>query len=474
MKENDIPSYLESCIIQYWLQGKTRDEIAQAFETSQGTVSNTIAKFRKKLINYDADVLREFGKELRRQDMTADNCVIGSRVYKIIEKLKIPEAKFEEFLTLIFEFSQKMDINPEILIDALIEFVHLSEKMSFSQIPSYLQENRQEIRELENKKKKLEEEIQILEKEKSITEEKTRSSLKDKNTTLFHLDTFIKTKNKLESFGIPVEDTDKFTRCVQGIKNYSNYDPFKVIEKFSELNTLEIEIENNKKIKNDLDINIQKLKEIETEYDDRLNIKYIKLKNLDELEKIVGFGIQDLKKINRILSEIALEHKDLTINQVKALFFELLEKIETRIALESENNAKMKLNLLLENQIKSKRQILHCQEVVGPILKNLIDAGIGEREIVAIKALIEILLYNMGKDLEKLNDKREVINDLSSYSNLKLAKANLKREINTILNTENLEKIQNHIDRLNKSSATINNSENLDDIKQVVLCDSII
>ena len=68
-------------------------------------------------------------------------------------------------------------------------------------------------------------------------------------------------KNKLESYGIIVEDTDKFTRCVEGIKNYSNYDPFKVIEKFSNLNALEIEIGNNQKIKNDLEINIKKLRD---------------------------------------------------------------------------------------------------------------------------------------------------------------------------------------------------------------------
>ncbi len=63
MIEN-VPSYPESCIRQYWLQGKTRDEIAQAFGTSQGTVSNIIAKFRNELGNYDADALRELGKEL--------------------------------------------------------------------------------------------------------------------------------------------------------------------------------------------------------------------------------------------------------------------------------------------------------------------------------------------------------------------------------------------------------------------------
>lgn len=58
-----------------------------------------------------------------------------------------------------------------------------------------------------------------------------------------------------------------------------------------------MESENNQRIKNNLDINIKKLKEKESEYDVRLNLKHIKLKNLDKLETIVGFSIQDLKKI---------------------------------------------------------------------------------------------------------------------------------------------------------------------------------
>ena len=142
MVDNPKPSYMEDCIIQYWLKGETRDKIDEAFETSKGTVSNIIAKFRNELGNYDVDALRELGKELRRHNMTADNCAIGFRLIKILEKLDIPEAKFEEFLTSIFEFSQKMDINPETLRDALIEFAQLSQKMPLSQIPSYLQEKR--------------------------------------------------------------------------------------------------------------------------------------------------------------------------------------------------------------------------------------------------------------------------------------------------------------------------------------------
>ena len=83
----------------------------------------------------------------------------------------------------------------------------------------------------------------------------------------------------------------------------------------------------------------------------------MKLKNLEELEGI-EFDIQDLKKLNAILIEISSEH-NVYIEQTKILFFKLLEKIETRIALEKENNRLFHLVNILKNQIKSKRQILH-------------------------------------------------------------------------------------------------------------------
>ena len=39
-----IPRYFELSIIHAWLKGKTRDEIAQEFGISHGTVSKIIAK----------------------------------------------------------------------------------------------------------------------------------------------------------------------------------------------------------------------------------------------------------------------------------------------------------------------------------------------------------------------------------------------------------------------------------------------
>jgi hypothetical protein len=227
-----------------------------------------------------------------------------------------------------------------------------------------------------------------------------RSSFRQANTTLFHLDIFVKTKNILEeSYGIPVEDTYKFTRFVEGIKKYSNYDPFKVIEKFSDLDNLEKDVENKQKEKNNLEINIERLKDTESEYEERLNLKSLKLKNLEELEK-TGFTIQDLKRLKMMLIKIAVEHKITYIEQIKSKFFELFEKLEDRMALESKNNEAIKFNLILENQIRINRQTLHSQDVVGPMLKNLFEKGITENEIVAVKAQIDIPTYNSSQGID--------------------------------------------------------------------------
>ena len=103
----------------------------------------------------------------------------------------------------------------------------------------------------------------------------------------------------------------------------------------------------------------------------------------------------------------------------------------------------MELNLILENQIKSKRQTLHCQEVVGPILKNLFDSGIGEIDIVAMKGISDLFLDYRGNDVKKLNIKPEVIMNIFSYSNnSRLEKEYLKLAFNFILNAANFGKPQ--------------------------------
>lgn len=470
-----IPSYEEAVIIKYWLMGYMRDEIAKEFHTSTGTASNIWAKFRNKIGHYEADALREFGKQLRQLDMTAENCAVGCRVSKIIEKLGMPEEKIKEFLITIYKISKEMRIYPDTVRDALIQLAQISDKVLFSEIPGYLQNINQEIKELENKKKQLTEEIQTLEQEKLAKEEQTISALREENMALFQLNNFIGTKIKLARLGIVVEDIDKFSKCVEGIARYSNYDPFKVIEKFSDLDKLEKEVENKQIVKNDLEMNIEKLKDTNSEYEYELNLKSIKLKNLEVLEK-TGFSIQELKKIKMMLIEIAVHSNITNIEQLKAKFFELFEKLEDRTALESKNDSLLKTSLILENQIRINRETLQCQEEVGDILKNLFEKGIRENEIVAVKALIDILSYipsSEGNNSIKKNIKYENFTNL--YFNNNNNNGNRRKEyekfkwslnIILVLYQVDLSKIQCDIDKLIISDSsfpsTISNYENSD------------
>ena len=75
--------------------------------------------------------MRELAHELRELDITAENSLMGCRVSKILENLKIPETKIGEFLKEIFEFSQSMDITTHILREAIIKFIEISLELPF-------------------------------------------------------------------------------------------------------------------------------------------------------------------------------------------------------------------------------------------------------------------------------------------------------------------------------------------------------
>jgi hypothetical protein len=63
----------------------------------------------------------------------------------ILEKLKIPETEMEKFLETMYGSSQKMDLKPDILKDALLQFVKLSDESPFLDVPKYLHEKNEEI-----------------------------------------------------------------------------------------------------------------------------------------------------------------------------------------------------------------------------------------------------------------------------------------------------------------------------------------
>ena len=69
-------------------------------------------------------------------------------------------------------------------------------------------------------------------------------------------------------------------------------------------------------MKNELAKHIKELKETESYYEDKVNLKYIKLKNLKDLE-MSGLSIQALKKLKCILIGLCSEFKTTNIEDTK-------------------------------------------------------------------------------------------------------------------------------------------------------------
>ena len=61
-----IPEHKRSAIIDAWLRGETRDNIALEIEVAGGTVSNVIEEWQNNIGAYDANNLRKLGLALKK------------------------------------------------------------------------------------------------------------------------------------------------------------------------------------------------------------------------------------------------------------------------------------------------------------------------------------------------------------------------------------------------------------------------
>jgi len=147
-----IPEHIKSAVIDAWLMGKIRDEIASEYNISTGSVSNIIEQWQNMIGVYDANNLRELGLGLKKAKTTPVQCADGLRIKKIINKLGIDEAHLFDFLQKLYNKSKEERSEPAkiiTLVEALDAFPEIN---SLNDIPQYINKERQE-------KIKLDEEI---------------------------------------------------------------------------------------------------------------------------------------------------------------------------------------------------------------------------------------------------------------------------------------------------------------------------
>ena len=84
-----ISSQVEELIIQNYILGHSRDEIATETGVAPGSVSNKINEWKRRIDAPDIEELRRFAVNMRKSGMTINQCIKGFRFLQLLKGLGI-------------------------------------------------------------------------------------------------------------------------------------------------------------------------------------------------------------------------------------------------------------------------------------------------------------------------------------------------------------------------------------------------
>ncbi len=402
-----LPDGIKSLVIQQWLEGKPRNDIAADNGLSDGAVTNIVNEWKHNLGFSLADDLRELAVTMRRVGVTASQCALGFRVAMIMLNMGVKEDDFESYILDIYNRCKDLGLSPENIASHLKDLLELSTtNIPFSQIPNHIKQKVEQKQKLEEEIKNLERKIEMLTLEKSDMESLRDLALHDERMTAIELKSYLDIKAELRKYGIPVDDISKFAKAVNGIRQYG-YDVGKVISEFSESQSLKTR---HKMLEDSVG-----LLQNESNY---LGQKCSSLKNMvnsheqiisifKELEAM-GFGFEELKLLWNTINDSALANKLPMYDAQQKFFKDVEEQYDNKLGFESTvQNLQLEINKLSEQNSKL--------PLVGPLLAILVQSGVNEQDIINVAYIFNT---HIGSNSNTI-DIQLLISDLHKYGPIK-------------------------------------------------------
>jgi len=270
-----------------------------------------------------------------------------------------------------------------------MEIIKISKDILPSQMKSYLQRKIEEKETLEDRLEKINEEIHKVEKARYTAEQNFALTNKKIDITSAELDWYANIKDGLEREGLPVDDITFLCRTVATIKKHGHKEVFETLQKINELENLDKEIESKNRTCAILKIDIATMKDIDSQNSERLSSEALLLDSLDKIKRW-GIHSKDLEILIQVLNQILIENGyKIGPLELKQRLFEILSRYGKNLALEKEEERLEYLISGLENEVQKKRSILLSQGSTGIILRNLLDKGLNENDIILVKRFLD-------------------------------------------------------------------------------------
>jgi hypothetical protein len=347
-------------------------------------------------------------------------------------------------------------------------FLIHSESLSISQISGYISQKKKECIKLENYKKALEKDIKIMESKRKQIEFELGLLKQEQKYVMTFIDWFYDLKRELwERYHIKIDDFEKFTSVINDFKK-NGFDIAKIMEKYISSISLDYNIKQETDKINTLYGHTKELNNFVLYLQDQVNRHKQTMTIYYQLEGI-NFGLQELKQLLYIITEIAESNKISTDDAVSKFLDNIEKEYDNKLGLEKKVKDLKDELALLNNQVIYNRAILQSQPSVGPILSNLFQKGMTEQGILVISQIVDFYANNTDfsnssneyqneinhKEKNKgnsINNRSEswkiLIEDLKKYGDIKIA---IKEQ------RENLDKIQKETNYLHKQKQDVNN-----------------
>ena len=427
-----LPSHLKPTIVQQWLEGNSRDTIAKEIGLSSGAVTNIVAEWRKGIGQYAADELRELAIALKKANMPPSICAIGFRQLSIMNNLGVKGEDVESFIINIYHRCNEKGLPTDKIASYIEDLLSFSNNInSFSEIPSYLQERREEKANLEQQIQKLKDEIHLVREEKAGYEIQRDKALEDKKITLKELKWYSDLKKELKDHNIPTEEVADFAVLIENIKKFG-FDAGKVVNEFQNLDYLVNRQKIYKDIIPQIEYRHQFLKQECAKLENIIASHNHTLSTFSELFSM-GFGLKELKLLKNTIIEIADANNISVFDAVQKFLDDVEEQYDDKLGFESKiEKLKEQLEKLKEDYNRLSSSLL-LNPLTGPALFNLFQQGVKEEEI--------ILVSRMLKDGNIKDNVQLLVDKIKEYADLEKAIVDLKRKVE--ISKDKVEMLQN-------------------------------
>ena len=423
-----IPEHIKSAIIDAWLMGKTRDNIASEFNISTGSVSNVIEQWQNRIGLFEANNLRELGLALKKAGISPVQCVVGLRINNIIKQLGIDENHLFDFLTKIYNESKVQKLLPADLVRLVQEVNDSPEINSLKEIPKNIHKRRQEkvkldaeiyykkleIQKLDHEKERKRKEIQDLQDDLDSSRKKMQDEKKD-----FLL--FKNVKEDLKKHGIDIHILDPLVDVIK-IFGDMHFRPLTILSEFSEINAYRELVKNKNREIKELESRIQDLKIIYDNYEMKISSNEPMVLSIKQLENL-GLNVSHINFLEKTFSNISKKFS-LTKEEIKIRFFRYINRFDTLLTLEQDIFKNTDELSKLNSEIASGRKAIEAQPIIFSILQYLLNEGLNENEILIAFKIFKTDLCNkmpygdrtyldhLSKDVDRYQTVRDTLEGL--------------------------------------------------------------